>query len=88
MSDNSCRAAQLKVSVADKENSKVKTFLTSITDSLDFQQTHCFYHKDKGLNIYTDDNSRESGDNCKIGGKLSKLIQEGEVVKQLMENSI
>ena len=69
MSDHSCREAKLKVSVADKENSKVKSFLNDITESYDFQQTHCFYHNDKGLNIYTDENKKESHDNCKIGGK-------------------
>ena len=69
MSDNRCWGAKLKVSVADKENSKARNFLNDITDSHDFQQTHCFYHKDKGLNIYTDDTLRESDDNCKIGGK-------------------
>ena len=41
--------------------------LKDITDSMDFQQTDCFLHKDKGLNTYTDETNRESGDNCKIG---------------------
>ena len=49
--------------------------LKDITDSQDFQQTDCFYHKDKGLNIYTDETLRESGDNCKIGGAfLGKAV--------------
>ena len=42
--------------------------LTDITASQDFQQTDCFYHNDKGLNLYTDQTLRESGDNCKLGG--------------------
>ena len=78
MSANTCWPAQLKVSVADKEDSKARTLLQSITDSLDFQQTHCFYHKDKGFNIYTDETPRESDDNCKIGGKLLHLMQKKE----------
>ena len=42
--------------------------LEDITASQDFQQTDCFYHNDKGLNLYTDKTLRESGDNCKLGG--------------------
>ena len=68
MSLNCCSGSELRVSFADKENSKVRNFLNSITDSLDFQQTDCFYHQDKGFNIYTDQTLRESGDNCKLGG--------------------
>ena len=49
--------------------------LNDITDSMDFQQTDCFYHNDKGFNLYTDEIPRESGDNCKLGGAfLGKAV--------------
>ena len=59
----------------DKENSKLRNGLQGISDSWDFQQTHCFLHKDKQATVYNDEFNNESEDDCVIGGsKLGKAV--------------